>query len=88
MKKCEGYRVKLIHLATEVTKTFGLDYYREIKQMTFIITESVFESDDDRIEVKKNRSKLSLLLFPYIGNLDNVDFMEVTMRSAIPFVDE
>ena len=66
MKKCEGCRVKLIHLATEVTKTFAPDYYREIKQMTSIITEGVFESDDDRIEVKKNIGRKSYVVrFPY-----------------------
>lgn len=41
----------LVDLSTQVIKKFGPDYYRNV---TPIITEGVFESDDKRSEIKSN----------------------------------
>lgn len=41
----------LVDLSTQVIKKFGPDYYRNV---TPIITEGVFESDDKRSEIKNN----------------------------------
>lgn len=62
----------LVDLSTQVIKKFGPDYYRNV---TPIITEGVFESDDKRSEIKSNIGrKYYEVTYPYDKSKEVLDF--------------
>ena len=62
----------LISLSKEIVKTFGPDYYRD---MAPVITDSVFETIDERPEIKKNVGREYYeVTYPYDKSKEILDF--------------
>lgn len=62
----------LISLSKEIVKTFGPDYYRN---MTPVIIDGVFETTDERPEIKKNVGREYYeVIYPYNNSKEVLDF--------------
>lgn len=63
----------LTNMATQITKIFGPGYYRP--NVTPLISEGRFESDDEREEIRKNiNRKYYLITFPCDTTKEILDF--------------
>lgn len=63
----------LINIATQITKIFGPGYYRP--NVTPLISEESFESDDERKEIQKNiNRKYYIITFPCDTTKEILDF--------------